>query len=104
MLIPTSNPHNRQIAQLCMNLGQDRQMQMVRGNEGNQFRQYVRQNVGNQNGYNAVHTVGNRVVQNTVQNLEIRYGVTTVEDWVIFLGTAQPDQEKGMLLIFKHSC
>nr|GEU96518.1 retrovirus-related Pol polyprotein from transposon TNT 1-94 [Tanacetum cinerariifolium] len=35
-----SNPHNRHIAQLGMNLGQDRQMQMVRGV----------QNVGNQNG------------------------------------------------------
>ncbi|GKB43369.1 hypothetical protein Tco_0888311 [Tanacetum coccineum] len=47
------NPCNRQIAQPSMNLGQDRQMQMVRGNRGNQFRQYGRQNVRNQNGYNA---------------------------------------------------
>ncbi|GJS96728.1 hypothetical protein Tco_0803696 [Tanacetum coccineum] len=43
------NPHNRQIAQSSMNLGQDRQMQMVRGHGGNQFRQYGGQNVGNQN-------------------------------------------------------
>nr|GEU46177.1 hypothetical protein [Tanacetum cinerariifolium] len=28
----SSNPHNRQITQLGMNMGQDRQMQMVRGN------------------------------------------------------------------------
>nr|GEU57853.1 hypothetical protein [Tanacetum cinerariifolium] len=42
----SSNPLNRQIAQPGMNMGQDRQMQIVRGNGGNQFRQYV----GNLNG------------------------------------------------------
>ncbi|GJY33575.1 retrovirus-related pol polyprotein from transposon TNT 1-94 [Tanacetum coccineum] len=47
--IISSNPHNRQIAQPCMNMGQDRQMQMIRGNDEDQFRQ-------------------NQVVQNTVQN------------------------------------
>nr|GFB69408.1 hypothetical protein [Tanacetum cinerariifolium] len=46
----SSNPRNRQIAQPGMNMGQDRQMQMVRGNGGNQFRQYAGQNVGNHNG------------------------------------------------------
>nr|GEX06560.1 hypothetical protein [Tanacetum cinerariifolium] len=45
-----SNPHNRQIAQPGMNIGQDRQMQMVGGNGGNQFGKYARQNVGNQMG------------------------------------------------------
>nr|GEX54147.1 hypothetical protein [Tanacetum cinerariifolium] len=49
-------------------MGQDRQMQMVGGNGGNQFRQYVRQNVRNRNGYNAVQNVRNQVVQNAVQN------------------------------------
>nr|GFB76951.1 putative reverse transcriptase domain-containing protein [Tanacetum cinerariifolium] len=34
----SSNLRNRQIAQPGMNMGQDRQMQMVRGNGGNQFR------------------------------------------------------------------
>ncbi|GJV19050.1 hypothetical protein Tco_1368070 [Tanacetum coccineum] len=34
----SSNPRNRQIAQQGMNLGQDRHMQMVGGNGGNQFR------------------------------------------------------------------
>ncbi|GKG32554.1 hypothetical protein Tco_0430064 [Tanacetum coccineum] len=43
-----------------MNMGQDRQMQMVGGNDGNQFRQYAEQNVGNQNGYNAVQNVRNQ--------------------------------------------
>nr|GFD02767.1 hypothetical protein [Tanacetum cinerariifolium] len=38
---------------------------MIRGNGGNQFRQYA----GNLNGYNAVQTVGNQVAQNPrVQN------------------------------------
>nr|GEV05746.1 hypothetical protein [Tanacetum cinerariifolium] len=41
----SSNPCNRQIAQPGMNMGQDKQMQMVGGNGGNQFRQYAGQNV-----------------------------------------------------------
>nr|GEZ46884.1 putative RNA-directed DNA polymerase [Tanacetum cinerariifolium] len=44
----SSNPRNRQIAQPGMNMGQDRQMQMVGDNDENQFKQI--QNVGNQNG------------------------------------------------------
>nr|GEW88812.1 hypothetical protein [Tanacetum cinerariifolium] len=59
-----SNPRNRQIAQPGMNMGQDRQIQMVGGNGENQFREYAGQNVGNLNGYNAVHNVGNQVAQN----------------------------------------
>ncbi|GJW67474.1 hypothetical protein Tco_0121898 [Tanacetum coccineum] len=35
----SSNPHNRQIAQSGMNMDQDKHMQMVGGNGGNQFRQ-----------------------------------------------------------------
>nr|GFC69358.1 hypothetical protein [Tanacetum cinerariifolium] len=52
----SSNPRNRKIAQP----GQDRQMQMVGGNDGNQFRQYAGQNAGNLNGYNAVQNVRNQ--------------------------------------------
>nr|GFC30063.1 hypothetical protein [Tanacetum cinerariifolium] len=37
-----------------MNMGQDRQMHMVGGNGGNQFRPYARQNARNLDGYNAV--------------------------------------------------
>nr|GEV23092.1 hypothetical protein [Tanacetum cinerariifolium] len=48
------NPKNRQIAQPGMNMGQDRQMQMVGGNGGNQFRQYAGQNAWNPAGYNDV--------------------------------------------------
>nr|GFB22171.1 hypothetical protein [Tanacetum cinerariifolium] len=61
----SSNPCNRQIAQPGMNMGQDRQMQMIGGNAGNQFRQYVGQNAGNLNGYNAVQNVEN---QNQIGN------------------------------------
>nr|GFC98302.1 hypothetical protein [Tanacetum cinerariifolium] len=61
----SSNPRNSQIAQPGMNMGQDRQMQMVGGNGGNQFRQYAGQNAGNLNGYNAVQNVGN---QNQIGN------------------------------------
>nr|GFB98205.1 hypothetical protein [Tanacetum cinerariifolium] len=65
----SSNPRNRQIAQPGINMGQDRQMQMVGGNGGNQFRQYV----GNLNWYNAVQNVENQVAQNPrVQNVGIQ--------------------------------
>nr|GFD29427.1 hypothetical protein [Tanacetum cinerariifolium] len=52
-----------------MNMGQDRQMQIVGGNGENQFRQYARQNAGNPAGYNDV--IGNQVNQNAVQNLRV---------------------------------
>ncbi|GKA71319.1 hypothetical protein Tco_0777458 [Tanacetum coccineum] len=55
-----------------MNMGQDRQMQMVGGNGGNQFRQYARQNVGNLNGYNTVQNIRIQVVQNEVQNPSVK--------------------------------
>nr|GEZ07346.1 hypothetical protein [Tanacetum cinerariifolium] len=46
----SSNPRNRQITQPGMNMGQHRQMQMVKGNGGNQFRQNTNQNqIGNGN-------------------------------------------------------
>ncbi|GJW79906.1 retrovirus-related pol polyprotein from transposon TNT 1-94 [Tanacetum coccineum] len=61
----SSNPRNRQIAQPGINLGQDKQMQMIGGNGENRFRQYAGQNVRNQTGYNAVQNVEN---QNVNQN------------------------------------
>nr|GFC96799.1 hypothetical protein [Tanacetum cinerariifolium] len=60
----SSNPRNRQIAQPGINMGEDRQMQMIGGNGGNRFRQYAWQNAGNLNGYNKVQNVGNQVAQN----------------------------------------
>nr|GFA72251.1 hypothetical protein [Tanacetum cinerariifolium] len=57
----SSNPRNRQIAQQGMNMGQDRQMQMVEGYGENQFRQYARQNVGNLNGNANLNGNGNLV-------------------------------------------
>nr|GEW50767.1 retrovirus-related Pol polyprotein from transposon TNT 1-94 [Tanacetum cinerariifolium] len=56
----SSNPRNRQIAQPGMDMGQDRQMQMIGGNGKNQFRLYAEQNVGNLNGYNDVQNVRNQ--------------------------------------------
>nr|GEZ81589.1 hypothetical protein [Tanacetum cinerariifolium] len=50
-----------QVAQPGMNMGQDKQMQMVGGNVGNQFRQYA----GNPAGYNDV--IGNQVIPNVAQ-------------------------------------
>nr|GEW34814.1 hypothetical protein [Tanacetum cinerariifolium] len=50
-----------------MNMGQDRQMQIVRGNGGNQFRQYAGHNVGNLAGYNDI--IGNQIIQNANGNL-----------------------------------
>nr|GEZ51013.1 hypothetical protein [Tanacetum cinerariifolium] len=44
-----------------MNIGQDRQMQIVGGNGGNQFRQYAGQNAGNLAGYNDV--IGNQLAK-----------------------------------------
>nr|GEZ00487.1 hypothetical protein [Tanacetum cinerariifolium] len=43
----SSNSRNRQIAQPGMNMGQDRQLQMIEGNGRNQFRQYAGQNARN---------------------------------------------------------
>nr|GFC36609.1 hypothetical protein [Tanacetum cinerariifolium] len=63
------SPFNQNYMQQQMNMGQDRQMQMIGGNGGNQFRQYAEQNTGNLNGYNAVQNVRNQVAQNPrVQN------------------------------------
>ncbi|GJR39279.1 hypothetical protein Tco_1214963 [Tanacetum coccineum] len=62
----SSNPRNRPIAQPGMNMGQDRQMQMVGGNGGNQFRQYDGQNVGNQNRNGNV--VATRAEGNAIRN------------------------------------
>nr|GEV34812.1 hypothetical protein [Tanacetum cinerariifolium] len=72
----SSNPRNKQIAQPGMNMGQDRQMQMVGGNGDNQFKQYAGQNVENQNGYNDVQNVENQVAQNLrVQNVGNQNGL-----------------------------
>ncbi|GKG09384.1 hypothetical protein Tco_0338130, partial [Tanacetum coccineum] len=85
----SSNPPNRQIAQPGINLSQDRKMPLIRGNGGNQFRQYARQNVGNQNGYNAVQNVRNQVIQmmqfrvRVFKMLEIRMGLLLFQGLLI---------------------
>nr|GEY90323.1 hypothetical protein [Tanacetum cinerariifolium] len=57
----SSNPRNRQIAQPGMNIGQDRKMQMVGGNGGNQFRN--QNQIGNGN-LVAARPEGNAAGQN----------------------------------------
>nr|GEW75017.1 hypothetical protein [Tanacetum cinerariifolium] len=66
----SSKVRNRQIAQPGMNMGQDRQIQMVGGNGGNQFRQYAGQNARNTAGYNDV--IENQVIHNVVQNPRVQ--------------------------------
>nr|GFB98147.1 hypothetical protein [Tanacetum cinerariifolium] len=80
----SSNPRNSQIAQPGMNLGQDRQMKMIGGNDGNQFRQYAGQNAENLNRYNEVQNVRNQVAQNPrVQNVGTQNGLIDVQGNVI---------------------
>ncbi|GJU03515.1 hypothetical protein Tco_1113853 [Tanacetum coccineum] len=55
----SSNPRNRQIAQLGMNMGQDRQMQMV-GDCSEAVQNPNVQNVGNQNGLIVVPGIANQ--------------------------------------------
>nr|GEY99651.1 hypothetical protein [Tanacetum cinerariifolium] len=58
----------------------ERQMQMIGGNGGNQFRQYAGQNAGNLNGYNEVQNVGNQVAQNPrIQNVGNQNGLIGVQ-------------------------
>nr|GFA16151.1 hypothetical protein [Tanacetum cinerariifolium]GFA69564.1 hypothetical protein [Tanacetum cinerariifolium] len=59
-----------QIAQPGMNMGQDRQMQIVGCNGRNQFRQYAGQNAENLAGYNDI--IRNQVIQNAVQNPRVQ--------------------------------
>nr|GEY67778.1 hypothetical protein [Tanacetum cinerariifolium] len=110
--IPTNNnqrisskPRNRQIAQPGMNMGQDRQMQMVGGNGRNQFRQYAGQNTGNMTGYNDVignqnqigngnlvtaHAEGNAAGQNGNQIRCYNYG--GVEEYDLMAAAADLDE------------
>ncbi|GJU75232.1 retrovirus-related pol polyprotein from transposon TNT 1-94, partial [Tanacetum coccineum] len=62
-------------------------LSLVKGNGGNQFRQYAGQNIGNQNGYNAVQNVRNQVVQNAVQNLGVQ-NVRNQNGLIVILGIA----------------
>nr|GEV99282.1 hypothetical protein [Tanacetum cinerariifolium] len=59
--------NQKEIAQPGMNMGQDRQMQMVGGNSGNQFRQYAGQNARNLNGNGPIGVQGNKN-QNQIGN------------------------------------
>ncbi|GJU28212.1 hypothetical protein Tco_1166833 [Tanacetum coccineum] len=62
------------VAQPGMNMGQDRQIQNIGGNGGNQFGQYAGKVAQNQQGYNAWQNVGNQVSQNAVRNPGVQNG------------------------------
>nr|GFB10632.1 hypothetical protein [Tanacetum cinerariifolium] len=70
----SSNPRNCQIAQPGMNMGQDRQIQNVGGNGGNQFGQYAGQVAQLQQGYNAWQNGGIQGAQNASQNAGVQSG------------------------------
>nr|GFD44540.1 hypothetical protein [Tanacetum cinerariifolium] len=71
-------------------MGQDRQMQMIGGHGGNQFRQYTGQNAGNLNGYNDVQNVKNQVAQNPrIQNIGIQL---QAEEYNLMAATADLDK------------
>nr|GEW02030.1 hypothetical protein [Tanacetum cinerariifolium] len=94
----SSNLQNRQIAQPGMNMGQDRQMQMVGGNGENQFRHYAGQNVGNLNGYNVVQNVKNQVAHNAIQNPRIQ-NVGNQNGQTVVPGTNQNPKGDGNLVV-----
>nr|GEW36701.1 hypothetical protein [Tanacetum cinerariifolium] len=75
----SSNPRNRKIAQPVMNMGQDRQIQNVRGNVGNQFGQYAGQVAQNQQGFNVWQNDGIQGAQNAgVQSSGNQNGLVVV--------------------------
>ncbi|GKA95204.1 gag-pol polyprotein [Tanacetum coccineum] len=65
MLALMANSHNPYKYPPCMNMRQERQIQMVGGNGGNKFRRYAGQIAGNQNGYNVVQNVRNQNANQT---------------------------------------
>nr|GFB54167.1 hypothetical protein [Tanacetum cinerariifolium] len=104
----SSNLRNRQIAQPGMNVGQDRQMQIV-GVQNPRV-----QTIGNQNGFcvpvNANKNLngnGNRVAARAEGNAAGQNGnqirCYNCREWVILLGAARSGQREGMLLIFRHN-
>nr|GEX70743.1 hypothetical protein [Tanacetum cinerariifolium] len=74
----TKNLHEANFTQiyefLKMNQDEDRQIQNVEGNGGNQFGQYAGQVAQNQQGYNAWQNGGIQIAQNAVQNTGVQSG------------------------------
>ncbi|GJU75187.1 retrovirus-related pol polyprotein from transposon TNT 1-94 [Tanacetum coccineum] len=89
------NPRNRQIAHSGTNTGQDRQIQVVGGNGGNQFRQYAGKNVGNQIGYNVGHIEGHHIGYNAIQNVKNQVGQNAVQS----LGIQNFRNHNGLIVV-----
>nr|GEW38194.1 hypothetical protein [Tanacetum cinerariifolium] len=83
----SSNPRNRQIAQSGMNIGQDRQMQMVGGNGGNQFRQ----NAGNPAGDAAYLQTQLLIAQKEEAGIQLQ-----AEEYDLIAATADLDEIKDV--------
>nr|GEY31548.1 hypothetical protein [Tanacetum cinerariifolium] len=98
----SSNPHNRQIAQPTINMGQDRHMQMVRGNGRNQFREFAGQNARNQIGYNAWHIVGNQNGYNAIQNVRNQHGIEVMVMGIMTQLLIAQKEEAGIQLQAKE--
>ncbi|GJV63824.1 hypothetical protein Tco_1474652 [Tanacetum coccineum] len=80
----SSNPRNRQIAQPGMNMGQDRQMQIVGANGGNQFRIVCcGRMLGSQMSIMSTVCLGNQVVHYEVQNQGVQENFW--EEWKMFV-------------------
>ncbi|GJX57726.1 hypothetical protein Tco_0287623 [Tanacetum coccineum] len=98
----SSNPHNRQIAQPGMNIGQDRQMQMVGGNgvqnDGNQNRLIVVSGIVNQNPNENGNVVAARAEGNANGNNE---AVKFVRDFKSLAKEADESLAKHKTLEFK---
>nr|GEW64279.1 hypothetical protein [Tanacetum cinerariifolium] len=101
----SSNPQNRQIAQSVQNVKNQVVQDAVQNtgvhNVGNQNGLIVVLGTANKNPNGNGNLVAARAEVMYLIIMVIRYGVTTTEDWVILLETAQSDQEEGMLLIFR---
>ncbi|GJW00987.1 hypothetical protein Tco_1556238 [Tanacetum coccineum] len=99
----SSNPRNRQIAQPGMNMGQDRQMQMVEGNGRNQFRQYAGTEIlgiTNQKSKWGMKCCSSTVWGNATWNNGNQIRVLQHDrDRVILLELYSQNQGEGMLLI-----
>ncbi|GJZ02291.1 hypothetical protein Tco_0520252 [Tanacetum coccineum] len=85
----SSNPHNRQITQPGMNMGQDRQMLMVGGNVGNQNRYNALQNVGNQNTNGNGNVVAAQAEGNAIRNNGIQL---QAEEFDLMVAAADLDE------------
>nr|GEV28450.1 hypothetical protein [Tanacetum cinerariifolium] len=97
----TKNLHEADFTQiydfLKMNQDEDRQIQNIKGNGGNQFGQYAGQVAQNQQGYNACQNGGIHVAQNAVQNSGVQNGGNQ-NGLVVVLGIANKNGTSNIVV------